>query len=503
MAARDSIQRSAPLFLALDQGGHASRALVFDAQGRQLTQAYAAISTQRPAADRVEHDARELLESLQTVIADIAQTLGVDAQRLQAAGMATQRSSIVCWDAVSGAPLSPVLSWQDRRNQALTTQLDSQRAEIQRLTGLVLSPHYGASKLRWCLDELAEVKQARRDGRLRCGPLASYLLQGLLNRNAIASNGAHVIDPANASRTQLWSPATRDWSQPLLELFAVPREVLPRSVPTTHNYGSLQVGHYSVPLIVCTGDQAAVPFAQGELHADAIYLNLGTGAFALAPLDHDLENVAPLLRSVLWSDDQHVRYALEGTVNGAGGALQWLAERNGLDVERAVHVLTRAQVSALKVPLFINGIGGVGSPYWLANVTSRFVQNDGADLEDDQAQVAAVIESIAFLVAANIQQMQQQVPHLKRIVAGGGLAVCNYLCESIATLSALPLTRLNECELTAKGLAFLIASRPAVWLGDAKSVEFASAPDDALQARYRAWLRQMSVLSQTSTIKPI
>src|SRR5882757_5774045 len=115
---------SAPLLLALDQGGHASRALVFDGQGRQLAQAYAAISTQRLSADRIEHDAHEVLDSLRTVIADIAHTLGNDTRRLVAAGMATQRSSIVCWDAASGEPLSPVLSWQDRRNAALVSQLE-------------------------------------------------------------------------------------------------------------------------------------------------------------------------------------------------------------------------------------------------------------------------------------------------------------------------------------------------------------------------------------------
>lgn len=492
------MNHAAPLFLALDQGGHASRALVFDAQGQQLAQAYAAIGTQRSGTDHVEHDALEVLHSLQTVIADIVQALGSDVARLQAAGMATQRSSIVCWDALSDEPLSPVLSWQDRRHAAFVTQLEPRRAQIQQLTGLVLSPHYGASKLRWCLDELPAVQQAQSAQRLSCGPLASYLLQGLLHAD-VTHGRTHAVDPANASRTQLWSPATRDWSPQLLQWFGVPREVLPHSVPTTHAYGVLPVGEHAVPFTVCTGDQAAVPFAQGELDNHTLYLNIGTGAFALTPLDHD-GDVAPLLRSVLWSDTGRVRYALEGTVNGAASALQWLSERNGLEMQRATQALTRAQVFGLHVPVFINGVGGIGSPYWLADIESHFIHDDAADgASSDQAQVAAVIESIAFLIAANVTHMRLRTPQLRRIVAGGGLAACRYLCESIATLSELPLLRLSEPELTAKGLAYLIGGQPTTWQCDTQATEFHCEPDEALRARYRIWSQRMAQLQQASS----
>lgn len=473
------------LLLALDQGGHASRALVFDTQGRQLAQAYAAIGTQREGSDRVQHHAVELLESLRTVIDDVMFNLGRDARRIRVAGLATQRSSIVCWDAHSGEPLSPVLSWQDRRNAALVAQLEPRRADIQRLTGLVLSPHYGASKLRWCLDELPEVQRAHREQRLCCGPLASYLLQGLVPQQAPR---LHVVDPANASRTQLWSPTTGDWCDELLAAFGVPREVLPRCVPTRFEYGALQVAQHRIPLAVCTGDQAAVPFAQGALDPGTIYLNLGTGAFALQPLEQDVSDAAPLLRSVLWSDAQHVRYALEGTVNGAGSALQWLSERSGLDVMRAAQALTRAHRDSV-VPLFINAVGGIGSPYWLSALAPHFVAETTAT---DTAQVVAVLESIAFLIADNIALMRNRAGPSRAIVAGGGLAACNYLCEAIAALTDTPLIRLSATELTGKGLAFLASGQPDAWPQDANVTRFAPGDDPPLQARYAQWREHMA-----------
>lgn len=476
-----------PLWLTLDQGGHASRAIVFDQCGRQVAQAFAPITTRHIGTDRVEHDPLEIVQSLRTVIDDVAHSLGRDVDRLQAAGLATQRSSIVCWESHTGQPLSPVLSWQDRRNSALVEQLQNHRNAIQQLTGLVLSPHYGASKLRWCLDELPEVQRAQQAGQLHCGPLATYLLQALLQERP------HLVDPANASRTQLWSPATNAWADSLLSWFGVPRASLPQPVTTVHNYGHLQVGTHQVPLKVCTGDQAAVPFANGALDRDCIYVNLGTGAFALAPLEQDLVQAAPLLRSVLYSDLNNTTFALEGTVNGAGSALHWLDERSALDIQRATPRLQRQHVANLRIPLFINGIGGVGSPYWLPQLESRFVPGAGdARHEDELTQLIAVIESIAFLLIANLELMRKQLPSLSRIVVGGGLSACGYLCECIANLSELPVTRLSERELTARGLAYLVAGQPPTWPGDAHTTSFAPQACDAPLTRQSNWRQLMA-----------
>ncbi|HEX2583881.1 MAG TPA: FGGY family carbohydrate kinase [Steroidobacteraceae bacterium] len=477
-------KNQSPLWLALDQGGHASRALVFDHRGKQVAQAYAPITTQRQD-ERVEHDAREILDSLRIVVADIALSLGNDVQRIKAAGLATQRSSIVCWHASTGIPLSPVISWQDTRNRVLVDSLQNHREQIQEITGLVLSPHYGASKLRWCLDEIAEVKIALQNRQLLCGPLASYLSHGLLEEHP------HVVDPANASRTQLWSPATGEWSPQLLQWFGIPKDVLPQPVATHHRYGTLRVGKQTVPLQICTGDQAAVPFAMGKLQTDTIYLNAGTGAFMLAPLSKDL-NAAPLLRSVLYSDATQIHFALEGTVNGAGSALHWFGERSAIDVDRALPLLQRGTIKQ-PVPLFINGIGGIGSPYWLPNVKSEFVDAD----QDERLMLVAVIESVAFLIADNVVLMRTHLPDLKQILAGGGLSACEYLCECVATLTGLPVMRVEESELTAKGLAWLVAEQPINWHDMNESASYVPTGDDALVARYQRWKRYIQSFQTT------
>jgi len=373
----------------------------------------------------------------------------------------------------------------------LVNALDPHRAEIQQLTGLVLSPHYGASKLRWCLDELPAVREAHAKKQLQCGPLASYLLHGLLNEHP------HIVDPANASRTQLWSPASGQWVSQLLQWFGVPREILPQPVATHHRYGSLTVGKQTVPLQVCTGDQAAVPFAMGPLQHNAVYLNIGTGAFMLAPLQQDVDRAAPLLRSVLYSDATQIHFALEGTVNGAGSALQWFGERTAIDVNRALPLLRRAATGD-HVPLFINSVGGVGSPYWLHDITTSFVAVDGSNQSyDDAAALIAVIESIAFLVADNIALMTTHLPRLDSIIVGGGVSACRYLCECIATLTTLPVTRVNEPELTAKGLAWLIADQPANWKPPGDSSHYPVEVDSALATRHLQWQQRMREFMRT------
>src|SRR5262249_25200666 len=149
----------------------------------------------------------------------------------------------------------------------------------------------------WCLEHIPQVRAAREQGYLAAGPLAAFLLYSLL------AGRPYCIDPANASRTQLWDPRTRTWDEQLLQLFGVPRQILAQCVASCHAFGQLPFAGGSIPLLVCPGDQSATPFAFGPLDARRIYLNVGTGAFLqLAQAGEDGD--PRLLRSVLWADAQ-------------------------------------------------------------------------------------------------------------------------------------------------------------------------------------------------------
>ena len=485
-------EESRVLHLALDQGGSSSRAVLFDAVGREVASAHVPIVTRRDG-DRVEHDADELAQSLVTAARDACDLPLAAGRPIVVAGLATQRSTVCCWDTVDGAALSPAISWQDRRHAAWLDLTFGARAEwVRELTGLPLSPHYGASKLRWCLDELPAVSLALRDERLAMGPLGSFLLYRLCDERPLC------VDPANASRTLLYDPAVLDWSGPLLEAFGLPRSALPRCVGTNHAFGTLTLDERRrVPLRACSGDQSAAVYAFGTPTAGTCFVNVGTGAF-VQRIARD--GIAPpprgLLRSVVEARTDDVRgatYVHEGTVNGALAAIEWLRARVGIDVMRSLATLRQVLPPEQVELLFMNGVGGLGAPWWLPSFPIAFVALDGtpphASTRELQ-QVAAIVDSIAFLIAVNVDALHRSAP-LERVVVTGGLAGCDYLCEVLAEVTGLRVERPALREATARGIAFLAAGQPDHWQPVPIERTFSPAGRARVLARYSRWREEM------------
>lgn len=471
-----------PWVLALDQGGHASRALVFAEDGQEVARAEVPVATQYPRLGWVEHDPAALLASITRCLRLIAESLGAEAQKIGAAALATQRSSLVCWSRENGVALSPVLSWQDVRGAKILDELAPDPTEIHAITGLRVSPHYGASKLRWCLSELPAAREAALRGDLAGGPLASWLTFALSDGQCFA------VDPCNASRSLLWDAHARDWSPHLLDIFQIPRAMLPHCQVNRGPWATLRLGEYAVPLTVVTGDQSAVPYAFAAPQAGDAFLTLGTGAFV-----QQIEGTAPtecagLLNSVVWQDDGAIHYALEGTVNGAGAALTWFANNEHITEAEILEALPAWLATTDEPPLFLNAIGGLAAPFWKSHASPEFVGNS-----DTAGRAVAVVESIAFLVQANLDAMDQGGRPVRTLVAVGGLSRLDGLLLRIATLAGVPVHRAMHGEATAYGAARLAqADLPPL------TTDCRFEPDDrlaaSLQSRYRRYLGKCQAL---------
>ncbi|HID51433.1 MAG TPA: hypothetical protein EYP41_05275 [Anaerolineae bacterium] len=458
-----------PLTLIIDQGTHATRALAFDTDGQVQASAHCPLALQRLSADRVEQDAAEIAVSLRQVITEVLADDVVRQAGIAQAGLASQRSSVAAWDRITGEPLAPLLSWQDRRAAAWLTQFEEYIPIIKEKTGLPLSPHYGASKLRWLLDHVPAVQQARQDGRLAFGPFASFLLAHLLRGQPF------LVDHANANRTQLWHIDYRDWDPWLLDLFGIPGDLLPACRPIVHEYGLMALA--DVPVTAVNGDQNAAVYALGQPERGTAVINLGTGAFVLVSTGRRRIRHPALLSGLTASDTLAGEYTLEGTVNGAGSALSWAGEAWGIsDISaRLDEWLARPE----EPPVFLNSIGGLGSPFWRPGPEPAIV-GEGEPWQ----WVTAVAESILFLLQANLDEMRAAGVTISRLRVSGGLAQSGQLCQRLADLSGCVVYRPQETEATARGAAWLAAGRPSHWPELQPGQQFDPRSNKALMDRY-------------------
>lgn len=481
-----------PLYLIIDQGGHASRAFIFNTEGCELARGTSPIEAQVTASGGIEYGADALLQSIQTAIQQAIAPADIHLTAIVAAGMATQRSNVVCWDRLSGEPLSPIISWQDRRAARWIEKFRPHATQVHQTTGLFLSPHYGVGKLQWCIKNLPRVNDAYRQQRLCWGPMSSFLLHRLLDEKP------YLVDHVNASRTLLWNLDTLAWDQTLIRLFGLCDNPLPRCVPNQHPFGTLTVANHHIPMTLVIGDQSASLFAWQQLQHDALYINIGTGAFIQRVTGSNCIITPQLLTSLLLQQPQQKSaqscYALEGTINGAGNALGWIAQQWQLAPEQLYRQLPQWLQQNEFSTLFLNGISGIGSPYWQADFDSRFIGKQCIE-----QQVVAVIESIVFLLQLNIEQLQHHRPGAEKILLSGGLAQLDGLCQRIANLSGLVVHRMAECEATASGVAWLLAQHQTTIADSDKSLnnhshvrkqywqQFQPADNSQLAARYRRW----------------
>jgi len=457
-----------PLALAIDQGTHATRAMLVDTIGRIRFSSFADIRLDRKGKLRVEQDPEEILAAIRSTLGaalDKAKTLG----DIVCTGLSVQRSSVLAWDRRSGKALTPVISGQDRRAARWLHQFSGQSDLLKEKTGLPLSPHYGAGKLRWIAAHHQEVRRALEEGRLAWGPLAAFLLHHLLK------SSPYVVDHASAQRTQLWNLATQKWDPMLLDLFEIPPGSMPETLPTCHNYGRLVAA--DIPVTAVTGDQNAAFFSLGRPKTDTAAVDIGTGAFILAPTGGEPGPRSKLLSGLLNSTSGKALYAVEGTVNGAGAAFSWAAKTWQMPdlVLRMPEFFRRREPP----PIFLNTVDGLGSPWWHTGKKPFFI---GSGMLPDKA--VALAESIVFLMQANLDAIASTGLSINRLRMTGGLSHLDGLCQKMADICGLKIYRPADTETTVRGTAWLAFQRPRHWPKPGKGRIFEPRKNPALRDRY-------------------
>lgn len=460
-------------FLGIDQGTQSSRAIVFDCNGKIITKAQTTVSIKNLSPIKVEQNGIEILHSITSCLQQIFNEINPD--NIKAAGLATQRSSVIAWNNRTGNALSPLLSWRDRRTTDFIKSLRPYEKLIQGKTGLRLTAYYGASKIRWLLRNNNAVKDALDKQTLHIGPLASYLIFSLCKKNP------YLVDHANALRTQLLNLETLNWDDELFNIFELPRRILPRTVPTHFYYGDLD--KTNIPLRSVNGDQTTVMYSLGETKNNEALVNLGTGGFVLYPVEANTKTPDGMLGGISASTSNQGTQLIEGTINGCGSALNWYREK--INENNFFNIDDFLQHFKGEI-IFTNGINGLGSPFW-KELTPNFINLKDlkiiADPPTPQA-VAAIVESIIFLVQININQIKK-AGDIKSIRLSGGLANSKSVCQLLTDLSGLKVMRPDITEATARGSAWLASELEEPWPAGSKTQHYTPKPNQLLQSRFQ------------------
>lgn len=437
---------------SLDQGTSSTRFIIFDKSGSIVGQHQLEHRQILPQAGWVEHDASEIWERTQEVIKGALANASVSADQLSGIGITNQRETTVIWDSETGKPLSNAIVWQDTRTQDFLSSLaEDVKRKITYKTGLAIAPYFSGSKMNWLLKSVPSVREAVAQSRALIGTIDSWLVWNL-------TGGVHVTDVTNASRTLLMNLETLDWDDELLEIFEVPRSILPKIASSSEIYGkTLANGPLGaeVPIAGILGDQQAAMVGQACFERGESKTTYGTGNFALLNTGEEIvRSKNGLLTTVCYKfGDEQARYALEGSVAVTGSAIQWLRDQLGI-IKSAPEVEALAEsVSDNGGVYFVPAFSGLFAPYWRNDARGVVV---GLTRAATKAHLArAALEAICYQTRDVLDAMSAdsgvKLPEMR---VDGGITA-NELCMQMqADIMQIDVVRPKVIETTALGAAY-------------------------------------------------
>jgi len=448
--------------LAIDQGTTGTTVLILDRRLSVRAKVNQEFRQIFPKPGWVEHDLDDIWGSTVATVQRALREAGLRGNEIAAIGITNQRETTGLWDRRSGRPLHHAIVWQDRRTTDECARLKAEGHEprVREKTGLVLDPYFSATKLRWLLDHVKGAREQAAAGQVAFGTIDSFLVWRL------TGGAAHVTDVSNASRTLLMDLRTREWDRELLDLFDVPRAVLPEIHPSSAVYGktrAVKVLPDGIPVAGIAGDQQAALFGQACFAPGEAKCTYGTGAFLLQNTGAEpIFSSRGLLTTVAWSVGGEVCYALEGSSFIAGAAVQWLRDGLGIIKKAAdVEALARSVKDSGGV-IFVPALAGLGAPHWRPEARGLL---RGIDRGTTAAHVArATLEGIAFLIHDLAEAMRAEahrpIPVFK---VDGGASQNDLLMQLQADLLGVPVERPRLIETTAFGAAFLAGLAAGVW----------------------------------------
>ncbi len=432
--------------IALDEGTTSTRAVVYNVNLQKIEKVInAEIKQYYPQPSYVEESATEIYSASLGVLVESIETVGVE--NVIGVAITNQRESVIAWERSTGKPLYNAIIWQCRRTMEYCKQIEKTHGEmIKQKTGLKVDAYFSASKMRWLLKNVPEVQDALERNDLCLGTVESFLIYKLTQGKSF------VTDYTNASRTMLYNINTFKWDIELLNLFEVPRSVLPRIVSPDSVLGEFEYSGRRIKIAGSAGDQQAAAVGQGCFEPGQAKITYGTGMFMLANIGEQRRGSEALLTTLGYA--KNPVYMFEGSVFNAGSAVQWLRDeldffKNSSQSEKlATSVKDTGGVYV--VPAFT----GLGSPYWDSEATGLIT---GIRRDTSKAHITrAVLEAMAYSARDLLEIMQSEGQiKLESLRVDGGASPNNFLMQFQADVTNCIVDRPIERESTALGAVYL------------------------------------------------
>jgi glycerol kinase len=453
---------------AIDQGTTSTRFMIFDGAGKQVAAHQLEHRQIMPRPGWVEHDPLEIWRLTENVIEVALDRGGLTAGDLAAVGITNQRETTVVWDRLTGRPYDNAIVWQDTRTDRIAADLerDGHGETIRQKTGLPPAAYFAGGKLKWLLENVDGLREAATDGRALFGTVDTWLLWNLSGGRA---GGVHITDPSNASRTMLMNLETLDWDDELLDLFGVPRQMLPAILPSSDPrlYATtLAAGPFrgEVALAAALGDQQAAMVGQLCFEPGEAKNTYGTGNFLLLNTGNDIvRSEHGLITTVAYQfGDQPPAYALEGSIAVTGSAIQWLRDQLGIIGNAA-----ESEALARSVPdsgglYFVPAFSGLFAPHWRPDARGVIV---GMSRFHNRAHLArAALDAICYQSRDVVLAMEQDSGVVMRSMrVDGGVTSNDFAMQVQANILGVSVSRPMVAETTALGAAYAAGLAVGTW----------------------------------------
>ncbi len=455
----------ASYILSIDQGTTSSRAIIFDHDGKIVSQSQREHQQIFPQAGWVEHDPMEIWVNVREVSGEALSRAQLTRHDIAGIGITNQRETAIIWNRKTGLPVYNGLVWQDTRTQDLIDAVEASHGSdlFRKKTGLPLATYFSASKIVWILDNVEGARAAAEAGELAFGTPDTWVLWNLTGG---VDGGVHATDVTNASRTLLMDLETCSWDKDLIAAWGIPASLLPEIRSSSEIYGHAHSSSLlrEVPISGILGDQQAATFGQVAFEAGESKNTYGTGNFLIVNTGTTpVQSKNGLLTTVAYQlGDEAPRYALEGSIAVTGSLIQWLRDNLGLISEASEVEALAASVPDNGGCYVVPAFSGLFAPYWRSDARGVIV---GLTRFINKGHIArAALEATAFQTREVLDAVNADAGvDLTELKVDGGMVKNETLMQFQADILGVPVIRPQVAETTALGAAYVAGLAVGYW----------------------------------------